>query len=55
MLDEVEGHVDRHQGRLDGARRSLGNVARRARDNKLLTVILMLIVILVLLIIVLKN
>jgi len=55
MLDDVEGHVDRHQTRLDGARRQLGNVARRARDNKQLTMILILIIILVLLIIILKN
>ena len=55
MLDDVEGHVDRHQTRLDGARRQLGNVARRARDNKQLTIILILIIILVLLIIILKN
>ena len=55
MLDDVEGHVDRHQSRLDGARRQLGNIARRAKDNKQLTVILILIIILVLLIIILKN
>ena len=55
MLDEVEGHVDRHQTRLDGARKQLGNVARRARDNKQLTIILILIIVLVLLIIILKN
>lgn len=55
MLDDVEGHVDRHQTRLDGARRQLGNVARRARDNKQLSIILILIIVLVLLIIILKN
>ncbi len=55
MLDDVEGHVDRHQTRLDGARRQLGNVARRAKDNKQLTIILILVIILVLLIIILKN
>lgn len=55
MLDDVEGHMDRHQTRLDGARRQLGNVARKARDNKQLTIILILIIILVLLIIILKN
>ncbi|KAL9103140.1 MAG: hypothetical protein Q9163_001784 [Psora crenata] len=55
MLDEVEGHMDRHQSRLDGARNQLGNVARRARDNKQLTIILILVVILILLIIILKN
>lgn len=55
MLDDVEQHVDRHQGRLDGARRQLGNVARKARDNKQITIILILIIILVLLIVILKN
>ena len=55
MLDDVEVHVDRHQTRLDGARRHLGNVARRARDNKQITIILVLIIILVLLIVILKN
>lgn len=54
MLDEVEHHVDRHQTRLDGARKRLGAVARKAKDNKQLTTILILIIILVLLIIILK-
>lgn len=55
MLDDVEGHVDRHQTRLDGARRRLGSVARRAKDNKQLTIILILVIVLVLLIIILRN
>ena len=54
MLDEVDGHVDRHQGRLDKARRNLGYVARKANDNKQLTAIVILIIVLVLLIIILK-
>jgi syntaxin 8 len=54
MLDEVDGRVDRHQSTLDKARRSLGNVARSAKDNMSMTIIIVLIVILVLLIIVLK-
>lgn len=54
MLDEVEQHVGRHQTRLDGARKRLGTVARKAKDNKQLTIILILIIILVLLIIILK-
>ncbi|MCJ1311305.1 hypothetical protein MMC25_004976 [Agyrium rufum] len=54
MLDEVDYHVDRHQTRLDGARKNLGNIARKAKDNKQLTTILCLIIILVLLIIILK-
>lgn len=55
MLDESEQIMDRHQSRLDGARRQLGNVARRAKDNKQLTVIIMLIIVLVLLIVILKS
>ena len=54
MLDDVDDHVDRHQTRLEGARKSLGTVARKAKDNKQLTTIVILIIILVLLIIILK-
>lgn len=54
MLDDVEQHVDRHQSRLDGARKRLGTIARKARDNSQLTIILILICVLVLLIIILK-
>ena len=55
MLDEVDGYVDRHQGRLDTARRRLGDVARKAKDNKQITIILVLIIILVFLIVILKT
>lgn len=55
MLDESEQVMDRHQSRLDGARRQLGNMARRAKDNKQLTIIIVLIIVLVLLIITLKS
>lgn len=54
MLDEVEEHVDRHQSRLDGARKRLGVFARKANDNKQITAIVILIIILVLLIIILR-
>ncbi|KAI9056004.1 hypothetical protein LZ554_000936 [Drepanopeziza brunnea f. sp. 'monogermtubi'] len=54
MLDEVDRRVDRHQSSLDKARKNLGSVARKAKDNMQLTVILILIIILVLLIIILK-
>ena len=54
MLDEVDGLVDRTQGRLDQAKKGLGNVARKARGNWQVTSIVALIVILVLLIIILK-
>ncbi|KAH0545586.1 hypothetical protein FGG08_000417 [Glutinoglossum americanum] len=55
LLDEVDEHMDRHQTRIDGARKRLGIVARKAKDNIQLTIILVLIVILVLLIIILKT
>jgi syntaxin 8 len=54
MLDEVDVIVDRHQTRLDKARKSLGTIARKANDNKQLTIIFVLIIILVLLIVILK-
>ncbi|KAK1969590.1 SNARE domain-containing protein [Colletotrichum sublineola] len=54
MLDEVDEVVDRHQGRLDRARRSLGRVARDAGESKQMITIVVLIIILVLLIAVLK-
>ena len=54
MLDEVDRDVDRHQGRLDGARHRIGQIARKANDNKQITTIVILIIILVLLIIILK-
>lgn len=54
MLDDVDRHVDRHQTTLDRARKNLGTVARKAKDNMQMTIILVLIIILVLLIIILK-
>lgn len=54
MLDDVDEVVDRHQSRLDRARRQLGKVARSAGENKQMTAIIVLIIILVLLIAVLK-
>lgn len=54
MLDEVDRNVDRHQTRLNKARKHLGTVARKAKDNMQMTIILILIIILVLLIIILK-
>ena len=54
MLDDVDGHVTRHQTQLDRARNRVGNIARKAKDNMSLTVIIILIVILVLLIILLN-
>jgi syntaxin 8 len=54
MLDEVDRHVDRHTTTLNKARRNLGTVARKAKDNMSWTIIIVLIIILVLLIIILK-
>lgn len=54
LLDEVDRGVDRHQGRLDGAKRRLVGVGRKAGQNWGMTTIIVLIAILVLLIIVLK-
>jgi syntaxin 8 len=54
MLEETDGLVHRHQGRLDRATKSLGRIARGANENKGMTTIVVLIVILVLLIAVFK-
>lgn len=54
LLDEVDEGVDRHQTRLDGAKRRLNYVSRKARENWGITTIIVLIVILVLLIVLLK-
>lgn len=54
MLDEVDEVVDRHQSRLDRARKGLNKVARSAGENKQMTTIIVLIIVLVLLIAILK-
>jgi len=54
LLDEVDRGVDRHTGRLDGAKRRLKKVGETAQRNWGLTTIVVLIVILVLLIVLLK-
>ena len=54
LLDEVDRGVDRHQGRLDGAKRRLKGVGQKAKANWGMTTIIVLIVILVLLIVILK-
>ncbi|KAK3677872.1 hypothetical protein LTR78_001967 [Recurvomyces mirabilis] len=54
MLDDVERGVDRHTSTLERARRRLGNVARKSKDNWSWVTIGILICILVLLIVVLK-
>jgi syntaxin 8 len=54
LLDDVDRGVDRHQTRLDGAKRRLKGVGERAKANWGMTTIIVLIVILVLLIFILK-
>ncbi|RDA84834.1 hypothetical protein CP532_4808 [Ophiocordyceps camponoti-leonardi (nom. inval.)] len=54
MLDDMEAATDRHQSRLDRATRTIGRVAKGARENKQMTAIVLLIIILVLLIAILK-
>ncbi len=54
LLDEVDRGVDRHQGRLDGAKRRLKGVSQKAKANWGMTTIIVLIVVLVLLIVILK-
>ncbi|KAI0010627.1 v-SNARE [Xylariaceae sp. FL0662B] len=54
MLDDVDGAVDRHQGRLDRARRQVRRISRAAGESKQMIAIIVLIVVLVLLIAILK-
>jgi len=54
LLDDVESGVDRHSGTLDRARKRLGNVARKSKDNWNWVTVGILICILVLLIILLN-
>lgn len=54
LLDEVDEDVERHQGRLDGARRRLDRIRRSAGDNWSLMTIVGLIIILIILIVILK-
>lgn len=54
LLDDVDAHVDRHTTRLDGARRRLDKIRRKAGDNWSLMTIIGLIIVLVILIVILK-
>lgn len=54
ILDDVDRAVDRHQGRLDRAKRQVNRISRAAGESKQMTIILVLIVILVLLIVITK-
>lgn len=54
LLDGMDGDVERHQGRLNGARRRLDRVRRKAGENWSMMTIVGLIIILVILIVILK-
>lgn len=54
LLDDVDEHVDRHQNRLNNARRRLDKIRRKAGDNWSLMTIVGLIIVLVILIVILK-
>ncbi|KAI2626862.1 v-SNARE [Xylaria nigripes] len=54
MLDDVDVAVERHQGRLDRAKRQVSRIARAAGESKQMISIIILIIILVLLIAILK-
>jgi len=54
ILDDVDAAVDRHQGRLDRAKRQVNKISRAAGESKQMVVIIALILILVLLIVITK-
>ncbi|KAI1109237.1 v-SNARE [Nemania sp. NC0429] len=54
MLDDVDVAVDRHQSRLDRARRQVTRITRAAGESKQMIAIIILIIVLVLLIAILK-
>jgi len=54
LLDDVDRSVDRHQSRLDGAKRRLRGVSETAKANWGMTTIIVLIIILVFLIVIMK-
>ncbi|RHZ60243.1 hypothetical protein CDV55_101659 [Aspergillus turcosus] len=54
LLDGMDGDVDRHQRRLDGARKRLDKIRRKAGENWSMMTIVGLIIILVILIVILK-
>ncbi|KAL5003266.1 hypothetical protein BDV10DRAFT_68814 [Aspergillus recurvatus] len=54
LLDEMDGAVDRHQSRLDNARRRIDKIRRSAGENWSMMTIIGLIIILVILIVLLK-
>ncbi|KAJ5367125.1 hypothetical protein N7541_001066 [Penicillium brevicompactum] len=54
LLDGMDGDVERHQTRLNGARRRIDRIRRKAGDNWSMMTIIGLIIVLVILIVILK-
>lgn len=54
ILDDVDQGVDRHHTQIERARNRVGKIARKAKDNLSLTIIMSLIIILILLIVITK-
>ncbi|PGH34229.1 syntaxin 8 [[Emmonsia] crescens] len=54
LLDDVDGHVDRHASRLESAKKRLGKFRRNAGESRSLMTIIGLIIVLVILIVILK-
>ncbi|KAJ9391342.1 hypothetical protein DTO063F5_952 [Paecilomyces variotii] len=54
LLDDVDGAVDRHQSRLNNAKRRLNKIRKNASDNWSMMTIVGLIIVLVILIVILK-
>ncbi|KAL2829292.1 hypothetical protein BDW59DRAFT_142446 [Aspergillus cavernicola] len=54
LLDGMDGDVDRHQSRLDNARRRIDKIRKRAGENWSIMTIIGLIIVLVILIVLLK-
>ncbi|KAK2768878.1 hypothetical protein FQN52_008675 [Onygenales sp. PD_12] len=54
LLDDVDGHVERHTSRLESAKKKLGKFRRNARESGSLMTIIGLIIVLVILIVILK-
>jgi syntaxin 8 len=54
LLDGMDGDVDRHQSRLDNAKRRIDKIRRSAGENWSMMTIIGLIIVLVILIVLLK-
>ncbi|KAL9052835.1 MAG: hypothetical protein Q9162_005134 [Coniocarpon cinnabarinum] len=54
LLDDVDQGVTRHSSQLDRAHKRVGKIARKAKDNLSVTIIISLVVILILLLVITK-